>query len=344
LVGDWDKVFDETTRLLEIERRRLKERERGTDHVEILQKNPSGWAWFDSARHTRPSAIGDAMRRILYRKQEDRDPPWHHSSINRRVDRRLGTSSDMAADEPRRIRRLAEAFLEGTLAAPFAFVDTVLPSGVFVSQSEVSFWEATLRYLVGSTVGCYLTAPVQDASDTQGGDDPSAGDDGDTLKILRPSQEKLCFPALPYLLPRMGEFRVVTNTQGVDLYGLTYERYCTHDGALQTTARLIESLGFNATSTDPLLPNAAVLRGAEAIDAVANAARSGVSAESATESAGFILCSIVSEATRTTTHTLALHIASNPLTGAIGGLDLRDLDCRHRHHTPGLLTLPQLRV
>jgi hypothetical protein len=293
LVGDWDKVFDETTRLLEIERRRLKERERGTDHAEILRKNPTGWVWFDSSKYARPTAIGDAMRRILYRKQEDRDPPWHHSSIRKRVDRRLGTSSDMPADEPRRIRRLAEAFLEGTLAAPFAFVDTVLPSGVFVSQSEVTFWEATLRYLVGSTVGCYLTAPVQDASDTQGGSDPSQGDDGDTLKILRPSQDKLCFPALPFLLPRMGEFRVVTNTQGIDLYGLTYEKFCTRDGAMQTTARWIDSLGFNATSTDALLPNAAILRGAEAVDAVANAARSGVSAESATESAGYILCSIV---------------------------------------------------
>ena len=67
----------------------------------------------------------------------------------------------------------------------------------------------------------------------------------------------------------------------------------THDGALQRAARLIDSLGFNATSEDPFLPNAAVLRSAEAIDAVANAGRSGVSAESATASAGYILCSIV---------------------------------------------------
>jgi hypothetical protein len=40
------------------------------------------------------------------------------------------------------------------------------------------------------------------------------------------------------------------------------------------------------------LPNAAILRGAEAVDAVLNAARSGGAAESATESAGHILCSI----------------------------------------------------
>lgn len=87
---------------------------------------------------------------------------------------------------------------------------------------------------------------------------------------------------------------MVTNTQGVDLYGLTYENHCTHDGALQTTARFIDSLGFNSTSEDPFLPNAAVLRSAEAADAIANAARSGTHAKSATESAGLILCSIVS--------------------------------------------------
>jgi hypothetical protein len=75
----------------------------------------------------------------------------------------------------------------------------------------------------------------------------------------------------------------------------------THDGALQKTARFIDSLGFNATSEDPFLPNAAVLRSAEAIDAIANAGRSGVSAGSATASAGYILCSIVTGTARTTT-------------------------------------------
>ena len=86
---------------------------------------------------------------------------------------------------------------------------------------------------------------------------------------------------------------MVTNTQGVDLYKMTYENHCTHDGALQTTARFIDSLGFNSTSEDPFLPNAAVLRSAEAADAIANAARSGTHAKSPTESAGLILCSIV---------------------------------------------------
>ena len=61
---------------------------------------------------------------------------------------------------------------------------------------------------------------------------------------------------------------------------------------MQATAREIDALGYDPRSEDPLLPNAAILRGAEAVDAVLNAARSGGAAESATESAGHILCSI----------------------------------------------------
>ena len=61
---------------------------------------------------------------------------------------------------------------------------------------------------------------------------------------------------------------------------------------MQATAREIDAFGYDPRSEDPLLPNAAILRGAEAVDAVLNAARSGDAAESATESAGHILCSI----------------------------------------------------
>jgi hypothetical protein len=156
VVGNWERVFDETKRLYDIERRRLAARERGVPHAEILRKHATGWHWLDSQRHNRPTALGDAMRRLLYRKERGADPPWHHAEIARRVDRRLGIedAEAMAHDEPRRVRRLAEAFLEGSLAAPFAFVDTVMPSGTFIEQSDVTFWEAILRYLVGSTVGC----------------------------------------------------------------------------------------------------------------------------------------------------------------------------------------------
>ena len=61
---------------------------------------------------------------------------------------------------------------------------------------------------------------------------------------------------------------------------------------MQATAREIDAFGYDPRSEDPLLPNAAILRSAEAVDAVLNAARSGDAAESATQSAGHILCSI----------------------------------------------------
>ena len=61
---------------------------------------------------------------------------------------------------------------------------------------------------------------------------------------------------------------------------------------MQKTARQIESFGYDPRSEDPFLPNAAILRSAEAVDAVLNAARSGREAESSTASAGHILCSI----------------------------------------------------
>ena len=93
-------------------------------------------------------------------------------------------------------------------------------------------------------------------------------------------------------MPVMRTFRAVTNTEDVDLKALTYERWCTRDGVLQATAREIDALGYDARSEDPFLPNAAILRSAEAVDAVRNAARSGTEAESPTASAGLILCSI----------------------------------------------------
>lgn len=61
---------------------------------------------------------------------------------------------------------------------------------------------------------------------------------------------------------------------------------------MQTTADVLDGLGFNAPDTNPFSPNAAILRSAEAVDAVLNSARSGY-AETRRESGGMILCSMV---------------------------------------------------
>ena len=252
-----------------------------------MRKHKTGIEWLDNEKYTKPSAVGEAMRRLWHRAaHKGADPPWHHRSVGERVHRRL--------DERKhgKLRRLAEAFLEGTISAPFAFSDTVLPSGTVIEGSRVTVWEAALRYLLSSTIGCYFVKPTQQRSDTQGADAGDQGDDGDALKVLRPSAEKFCFPAFPFLLPTMQTFRLTTNTEGVNLKSLTYEQYCTRDGVMQAAAREIDAFGYDPRTEDAIIPNAGILRGAEAIDAVINAARSGEADKTETESAGYILCSI----------------------------------------------------
>ena len=153
-----------------------------------------GYHYLDHAHHSSPSIAGDAVRRVLYRKETGADPPWHEPTVLRRVHRRMSERSD-GGDEARgsHLRRLGVAFFESTIAAPFAFVDTLMPTGVTVKASEISFWEATLRYMVSSTVGCYFVAPAKTESATQGDDGTQ---DGDRMFVMRPSEEKLCFPAV----------------------------------------------------------------------------------------------------------------------------------------------------
>ena len=198
---DWPSAVEEGSRLLSVVRARHKMREGGAKHHDIVKQHPTGWSWLDDAAKSHPTILGDAARRVLYRKETGADPPWHHASLRHRVSRRLedGDAARLARDAeappPRfgSVRRLGVAFLESTIAAPFAFYDTLLPSGARVEQSEVTFWEATLRYVISGTVGCYFVAPVNEPSKTQG---EGGTEDGDALKIMRPSEEKLCFPAV----------------------------------------------------------------------------------------------------------------------------------------------------
>ena len=114
----------------------------------------------------------------------------------------------------------------------------------------------------------------------------------------------------PFALPQVPEFRVITRTQGVDQYALNYHDYCHGDGsATQVTADSLEALGIDARSENPLLPNAAILRGAEALDAILNAADAGSPDVPNAMNAGRILCSSDTDATPTPFH-------SPPLAGA----------------------------
>ena len=287
---DWDHVFEEGSRLYGIVRDRHKLRETGASHAEIVKQHPTGYKYLDDAREVRPSILGDAIRRVLYRKETGADPPWHEPSMLGRVSRRMSERPDGGEGTGSHIRRLGVAFFEATVAAPFSFVDTLMPSGVTVEKSEITFWEATLRYVVSSTVGCYFVAPSKDEVDTQGDDGPQGGD---RMFVMRPSKEKLCFPAFPFALPQLPAFREITRTQGVDQYTLNYHDYCHGRGsATQVTADSIEALGIDPRSDDVLAPSAAILRSAEAVDSILNAATSGSPDVPNAMNAGRILCSI----------------------------------------------------
>ena len=73
--------------------------------------------------------------------------------------------------------------------------------GQRILSSKESFWQASIRYLVYGTIGCYFVKPDQVKSDTQGATQPEGkadrqSDDSKT-NILKPSPDKLCFPGEP---------------------------------------------------------------------------------------------------------------------------------------------------
>ena len=190
-VVDWQEVVTHGSNLYDVMRRRLAARAKGKHtHAQITKAHPTGWSLLDNPKYTQPSVLGDAVRRVLHRKEnKGQDPPWHHQNLRHRVRRRMEEEGSVS-----HVRRLAVAFLEGTIAAPFSFADKMLPNGVITPQSEVSLWEAIIRYIVSSTIGCYFVKPTKGAVSTFGGG--SFGGDGDMLGVLRPTEEKLCFPAV----------------------------------------------------------------------------------------------------------------------------------------------------
>ena len=123
-----------------------------------------------------------------------------------------------------------------------------------------------------------------------------------------------CAAQFPFAMPQMETFRDLTGTQGVDTYALSYHNYCHGDGsATQVTADSLEALGIDPRSENPLLPNAAVLRAAEAVDSILNAADAGSPEVENSINAGRVLCSIVVNATLTLLRTLGLRRDTNTL-------------------------------
>ena len=282
---DFRELHAETLRLADVEASRSLLRADGRPWEYITDRFPTGYEAADSPAY-RPSIVGDALRRLHHRITKGSDPKWH----GRPLEHPAGAS---------RGRRLARSFLSGTLAAPYAFSSTTLPSGASVPASSDSFWEAGVRYVVYSTLGCYLPPPENARPDTLGqtsavdAEDDQSLPDGDPAAILRPAASKLCFPAVPFVVGRYPSFRDLTGTQGVDFKALTYERWCSGDGYAQSAAREMESLGLVSNASEKEIPGqAAPLRLGEAVDSVHNAYRSARSA-SAFEASGYLMCSIV---------------------------------------------------
>ena len=119
---------------------------------------------------------------------------------------------------------------------------------------------------------------------------------GGTAKSSSRLARSLPFPALSravyFVVPRVPSFRELTNTVGVNYKSLTYARWCTEEGALQVAADTIDSLGLNASAEGSSTGQTFVLRAAEAVDSIANAAKSGAT-EDPYASAGYALCTIV---------------------------------------------------
>jgi hypothetical protein len=280
-VVDFKELYSGVRRMAETERLRGELRARGVAYERIVDAHPHEYHRLDLPGY-RPSVLGDFFRRLHSRIATGKDPEWIKHP----------------RPQGRGLRRLADGFLQGTLSAPFAARDTQLLDGTVYSQSSGSIFEAGIRYVVFGTISCYLTAPDHLPSDTlsqTAGDDsevPSDLPDGDPTRIIRPSADKLCFPAFPFAMRRYSSFRSLTGTSGVDFKSLTYEKYCMHDGAAQQVADAMEDMGIVSNASEhEVLGQSAPLRVGEGVDSARNAIRS-AQATTALDRSGYLLCSV----------------------------------------------------
>jgi len=188
-VFDVGGLFEEGARLVDIEARRHDMRVKGHRQSSIVESAPSGYERLDHP-HYQPTMVGDAIRRLGHRMLHGTDPEWHRAEWFRPGRRRLEANAQQG-----HVRMLSEAFLAGTLEAPFAFYDIVLPVGSTVKASEDSYFEAFLRYAVYGTIGCYFTKPsvvvVETQAATHEEGQPNLQRDNTETTVLKPSPEKM---------------------------------------------------------------------------------------------------------------------------------------------------------
>ena len=277
-VVDWEKTATEWTRVHDIVKQRDHARSNGRQMHEILHVHKTGYRWLDDILVYHHSVLGDSLRRLAQRKQNGSDP--HLPDIH-------------SQKHASRFRRLAEGLFGPVIAAPYALWDTTISAGAIkVPPSTDNVFTAAVKYIVYSTIGCYFTEPGDQVASSQFTDpsDPTKATDGETLKILRASDEKLCFPAIPIAIPTIPKFREWTKSQGLDYQSFTYEEFCTANGYQE---QVRDFFGIEPGSDlAKWLGVAGVLRIAEASDAIEGLINS-AKADTGYGVIGHILCSMV---------------------------------------------------
>jgi len=296
-IVDWGAAADEWTRVKEIVKQRNQMRYEGRSMKEILEHHPTGYSWLDDHARYGFTKVGDAFRRMWHRKTNGTDA-GHVEHVKSKSDH-AGTHHP---ERHGRVRRLAESFLGPAVSAPYALWDTVLFPGTFnqitveAKPTQDNIFVAALRYVVFSTVGCYLTEPNVQVVGTQKSNDGDGSEtvDGSKLKVLRPDDTWMCFPAIPFMLPPAPTWREFTKSEGIDYTKLTYEEYCTSNGFQERARDFFENfLGMPvASETARLIGIPGFLRGAEAMDSVKNFVDS-AQADEGDYVIGFLFCGIV---------------------------------------------------
>ena len=310
---DWRGLAHETRRLAEADTHRMNWWSEGA-LGEMPSEAKTGYPLLDA--RVPPSAVGRFMRLLAHRMQ-GKTPPWEEFGKGRRLDaavaapnpragrRRMESSwvdflpTQSAAslhvahaldirDHRTTTRKLAEAFFEGALTAPYVAAAATRTWGTYEESTEVNGFEAVLRYLVYDVALCYLYEDPVGTSDTQIDSENGASQANDGTTVVTHHSDRMCFPAIPISLPDIPTFRSITNTEGVDWNSLEYTGSC-HTETIQKGMKQLQDLGFEPTN--PFAPFALVLRSAEAVDAIRNFIASG-GAATGMEAAGLLLCGV----------------------------------------------------
>jgi hypothetical protein len=282
---DWRGAVRELHRVAGV----LKRRDTHTvSHARRLDRLPSG-GFADEHSTGLPfldvrvprSPLGDGIRRL---EAFLKDEPYDHAEAALLRSLPRGSSggdgfwhriqSESAHTAPG--RRLATSLFGAATAVPLAAADVSSRYGLIPKRGKDFFTELA-RFVVYDVLLCYLYKP-------EGGD---AGELGDGTGLEVHHTNRMCFPAIPFSLNRLGTFRsAIGLSDSFDFASLEYEEGCNSE----TVRSVIDSIGepdqWNAG------PFSAVLRGAEAVDSIRNLAASGNASLSETERGALIVCGI----------------------------------------------------